>query len=58
MGKVTIRFWDKQMQRYELVCHLVTSKEGYVYQLLDSGEYDDVGLFYEPHFYKDGERIA
>ena len=58
MSKVAIKFWDKQCQEYENNLNLAVAEEGFVYQLLSAGEYDDVSLFYESHFYKDGERIA
>lgn len=58
MSEVDIKFWDKQCQEYENGKNLAVTEGGFVYQFLSVGEYEDVSLFYEPHFYKDGERIA
>lgn len=57
MSKVTIKFWDKQYKEYESSKNLAVTEGGFVYQFLSVGEYEDVSLFYEPHFFKGEERI-
>lgn len=58
LGKVEIRFWSKATERYQKTsAYIVVDFSGAVYEHIKDGQ-----LIYrpdlEPHFYKDGERIA
>lgn len=58
LGKVTIRFWDSIDGKYEEdFGHLLVDSELNV--VVDEGDYGTYRAKHlEPHFYKDGERIA
>lgn len=60
MSKVTIKFWDKEKKIYDETKNYVVNEAGspwHVYGGMDA-QLDEVDDFIEPHFYKDGERIA
>lgn len=59
MSKVTIKFWDKKKKQYEGKEWLVIDDDGDIFDI-HRGEdiFESLTDLYEPHFYKDGERIA
>lgn len=61
MGKVTIKFWNVDRQEYApdfLSENLLLNEKGDVFADIDNGLAYPTGNDFEPHFYKDGERIA
>lgn len=61
MSKVTIKFWDVERREYapdSLSENLLVNEKGDVFIDVDSGLSYPVGGDFEPHFYKDGKRIA
>ena len=59
MSKVTIKFWDSINNEYSNTCYYLDD-DMIVYCFEDSGfeNYMYEVRHVEPHFYKDGERIA
>lgn len=59
MSKVTIKFWNKVECEYADSEWLAITDEGDIYDMHREKEelYESLIGTYEPHFYKDGERI-
>jgi len=61
MNKITIKFWDVERQEYvpdTLSENLLVNEKGNVFVDTDDGLAHSAGGNFEPHFYKDGKRIA
>ena len=61
MSKVTIKFWNIEKQQYDEYWDYYLNEYMSVYRVESSeyyGDYLELMESIEPHFYKDGERIA
>lgn len=57
MSKVTIKFWDKEYGEYDHEEWLAIDSNGDIY-VIDGFYEGTLNNLYEPHYYKDGKRIA
>lgn len=59
MSKVTIKFWDKQEQKYEELRWLAIDDDMEILEIeVEHYATGNINSRFEPHFFVNGERIA
>ena len=58
MSDISIKFWDKKKKQYEGKEWLVIDDDGDIFDMYRCEDnLESLTDLYEPHFFKDGERI-